>query len=421
MCAPWGFAPLDPLPNAMAIYHFSAQVISRSAGRSATASAAYRSGGVIRDEREDTVFDYTRKGGVDREASEILAPEGAPAWATDREALWNRVEASERRKDAQVAREIDLALPLELNPSERHELVRGFVKASFVDLGMVADINHHEPKKNPHAHIMLTMRPLEGDGFGKKERAWNDKALLESWREGWAAAVNQALEQANQRARVDHRSLVAQGLLREPQQHVGPAVWALAKKGFEWAKEVVHGKRFRPEPKVGAVATTSSNRGDLLRLRELFAFHQKRASGDIGSGLAERPRGGNPGMAETGASAPGHLGLARSSDSLAPRRSELSKLFAAPLRWRFGVMAPGDSALAGGASLGAQRERDEGLHGSSSGAASPRGQADSSAYLGRGTDALRDDHVALPGNPKELPQRDVDRGRASGRSMGRGR
>jgi ATP-dependent exoDNAse (exonuclease V) alpha subunit len=198
----------------VAIYRFSAQVIGRSSGRSATAAAAYRAGVEIVDVRTGELHDYTRRSGVD--AAFIVAPESAPPWALDRASLWNAVEQAEKRKDAQLAREVQLALPHELTPAQREALVREFVQAQFVDRGMVADVALHAPGKgddrNHHAHVMLTMRTLGPDGFGQKARDWNDKALLEGWRVQWEQAANRALERAGVEARIDHRSLVDQGI-----------------------------------------------------------------------------------------------------------------------------------------------------------------------------------------------------------------
>jgi ATP-dependent exoDNAse (exonuclease V) alpha subunit len=218
----------------MAIYHLRAKIISRSKGQNTVAGAAYRSGGhsathaaayrsgeKLRDERTGRTFDYGRKQGIVH--TEIIAPKNAPDWAYNRETLWNTVEHTEKRKDAQLAREIEISLPRELSHEQRAELVRAFVKEQFVNRGMIADIAMHCPKASdgkdqPHAHIMLTLRPLKPDnsGFGNKERAWNEHALLENWREQWATAVNQALANADSGERVDHRTLNAQGIPREP-------------------------------------------------------------------------------------------------------------------------------------------------------------------------------------------------------------
>lgn len=234
----------------MAIYRFSAQMISRSAGRSAVAAAAYRAGAELTCDRTGQVHDYTRKGGV--VSSEIIAPNGAPEWATDRARLWNEVEAAEKRKDAQLAREVELALPRELTPDQRLELVRSFVRSEFVSRGMVADIAIHEPKasdggQQPHAHVMLTTRTLGPEGFQGKNRDWNDKGLLENWREAWANHANRALERAGQEQRIDHRSLEAQrqdalamgddrkaqDLDREPQPKLGPTAAAMERAGIQ--------------------------------------------------------------------------------------------------------------------------------------------------------------------------------------------
>ena len=173
----------------MAIYHLRASMISRSAGRSATGAAAYRSGERIHDERTGLSFDYRARGGV--EHVEILAPERSPEWVRDRAALWNAVERAETRKNSQVAREIRVALPAELDRNERIELVRDFCQRSFVDRGMVADIALHAPgregdERNHHAHILLTTREIGPEGFTTKNRDWNAKELLEDWREAWA-------------------------------------------------------------------------------------------------------------------------------------------------------------------------------------------------------------------------------------------
>lgn len=220
----------------MAIYHLSADVVRRSAGRTATAAAAYRAGELIFDERTGLSFDYRRRRGVVHR--EILASDNAPAWTRDRVQLWNRVEATEKRKDAQLAREIETAIPHELNAVERLDLVRGFVRAAFVDAGMIADIALHAPggegdHRNHHAHILLTMRRIEGDSFGAKERTWNDVARLEQWRAMWADHVNRALAKARSSACVDHRSLEAQGIDRLAQIHFGPAVIEMQRRGTE--------------------------------------------------------------------------------------------------------------------------------------------------------------------------------------------
>jgi Ti-type conjugative transfer relaxase TraA len=220
---------------AMAIYHFSAKVISRASGSSAMAAAAYRSASRLHDERLGRSHDFTNKAGVIH--SEVMLPEGAPEQFRDRTTLWNAVEAAELRKDAQLAREIEFAIPRELSPEMGIALARDFVEREFVGLGMCADLNVHwdigadgEPK--PHAHVMLTMREVGPDGFGAKVRDWNRTALLQQWRERWAEHVNERLASLDIDARIDHRSFEAQGIELEPQHKIGPAASRMAGDGL---------------------------------------------------------------------------------------------------------------------------------------------------------------------------------------------
>jgi Ti-type conjugative transfer relaxase TraA len=213
----------------MAIYHFTAKVISRSKGRSAVAAAAYRSASQLHDYRQDLTFDYAAKPDVIH--SEVLAPRGAPEWVRDRELLWNAVEAGEKRRDSQVAREVEFALPMELKQSEAIALAQEFVEREFVVRGMVADLNIHWDQGNPHAHVMLTMRELTADGFGLKATEWNRRELLEEWRERWADLANQHLLRAGLDIRMDHRSYRDQGIELEPTSHLGRAVDEIRARG----------------------------------------------------------------------------------------------------------------------------------------------------------------------------------------------
>lgn len=243
----------------MAIYHFSAQIISRSNGSSSVGSSAYRSGEKIENERTGEVHDYTKKTGI--EYTEILTPENAPEWASDRAKLWNQVEKIEKNKNSQLAREINIALPKELSIEKQIELTREFVKDTFVDQGMGADISIHDTQKgNPHAHIMLTMRPFENGEWGAKSKKeyildkkgekiklksgeyksrkidtvdWNKKENLEKWREQWANYANRTLERNGIKERIDHRTLAEQGIERVPQIHVGTHASAMEKKGVQ--------------------------------------------------------------------------------------------------------------------------------------------------------------------------------------------
>ena len=186
------------------------------------ASAAYRSAERLYDARLGRTHSYVSKEGV--VYRDVLVPEGAPAWARDRGTLWNAVEASETRRDAQVAREVRVALPVELSVDAQVALIRTFVSEQFTCRGMVADVAiHHDNPANPHAHIGLTLRLLTESGFGPKARAWNSRAVLMDWRAGWEHACNRTLARAGQEARVDHRSHADRGLRLEPTCKVGMA------------------------------------------------------------------------------------------------------------------------------------------------------------------------------------------------------
>ncbi len=255
---------------AMAIYHFSAKVISRSAGSSALASAAYRSASRLRDESLKRTHDFSNKAGVVH--SEVMLPENAPEVWHDREALWNAVEASEIRKDAQLSREIEFALPRELNQQQGIELARDFVRREFVDWGMCADLNVHwdmgaDGLAKPHAHVMLTMRAIgrEGneDGFGAKVRDWNKTELVEQWRARWAEHVNERLASLDIDARVDHRSLEAQGIDLEPQTKIGAPAQRMGRDGLDADRLVEHhaiarenGARIIANPQIALDAIT---------------------------------------------------------------------------------------------------------------------------------------------------------------------
>ena len=203
----------------MASYHLSAQVITRGAGRSAVAAAAYRSRSSIADKKQGLTFDYTKK--KDLAYSEVCLPQGAPEKFKDRNYLWNEVERVEVRKDAQLAREINVALPQELNLEQQINLVEEFVAKEFTSQGMIADVNIHFLENNPHAHIMLTMREMQNDGFGKKVRAWNNRENLHTWRKEWAEIHNQTLKEAGFDVTVDHRSYKERGIDLIPQKHIG--------------------------------------------------------------------------------------------------------------------------------------------------------------------------------------------------------
>lgn len=255
----------------MAIYHFSVQVIGRKAGRSAVSAAAYRSASRLHDERLDRDHDFRSKAGVVH--SEVMLPDGAPEAWRDRERLWNDVEAFELRKDAQLAREVEFAIPREMTKAEGIELARDFVQAEFVDQGMIADLNVHwdigaDGLPKPHAHVMLSMREIvERDdgsvGFGDKVRAWNDHANVERWRERWAAHVNQRLAELDIDARIDHRSLADQGIDLEPQSKIGGPAQRMVHQGLDADRAELHreiarenGERIIANPRIALDAIT---------------------------------------------------------------------------------------------------------------------------------------------------------------------
>ncbi len=234
----------------MAIFRLEAKVFSREKrGRSVIAAAAYRAGSKLYDELREKTFDYARrvKGVIH---STILAPEGAPAWATNSGQLWNTVEAGEKRKDAQLAREFVLAVPRELSADAQFETAVDWAKKELVTSGMVAEISLHHPVngKNPHVHILCTMRKIDGEKFSaKKPREWNDVALLVKQRESWADAVNEALKKAGRDERVDHRSLKDRGLDRLPEPKIGVAATAMKRRGLvedTWRHQLVRQVKF---------------------------------------------------------------------------------------------------------------------------------------------------------------------------------
>ncbi len=276
---------------AMAIYHFSVKVISRATGASAVASAAYRSASRLHDKRLDRDHDFTGKSGVVH--SEVMLPDGAPEHLSDRATLWNAVEAGEKRKDAQLSREVEFAIPREMDQAQGIELARDFVQREMVDRGMVADLNVHwdigtDGLAKPHAHVMLTMREIGRevgeDGFGAKVRDWNRTELVEHWREAWADHVNERLAQLDIDARIDHRSLEDQGIDLEPQHKIGPAAGRRAGEGLEADRLDEHheiaranGERIIADPRIALNAITKSQA--TFTRRDLAMFLHRHSDG----------------------------------------------------------------------------------------------------------------------------------------------
>ena len=228
----------------MAIFHLSVKTVSRSAGRSATAAAAYRAGCKITDERTGEIHDYTRKGGV--ESAAVILPDNAPEWARDRAQLWNAAEQAEKRKNSTVAREFEIALPAELSPAEREKLAHDFARELVNRHGMAADVAIHAPGKegdnrNHHAHILLTTRRLGPDGLGEKTRELDDqktgKELVKQWRERFATLQNERLREAGHAVQVDHRSHAERGLEAEPTRHLGPTASAIERRTGERSRK----------------------------------------------------------------------------------------------------------------------------------------------------------------------------------------
>ena len=254
-------AILEVIP--IAIYHCNISIVSRGKGKSAVAAAAYRSGEKLTNEWDGMTHDYTRKGGVVH--TEIMLPPHAPPSFSDRATLWNSVELYEKAGNAQLAREIDAALPIELSREEQIRLVREYCSSQFVSKGMCVDFAIHDTDSgNPHCHIMLTMRPLDERGTwaakSKKEydldengerirlpsgrykthkvdlTGWNDKDNTLLWRKAWADFTNDFLERNGSPERIDHRSNAERGIDEIPTVHMGVAACQMEKKGIATEK-----------------------------------------------------------------------------------------------------------------------------------------------------------------------------------------
>jgi len=252
----------------VAIMFVRAQVISRGAGRSIVSAAAYRHRARMMDEQAGTSFSY-RGGASELVHEELALPDQMPAWlqsavdgrsvAKASEALWNAVDTFETRADAQLARELIIALPEELTRAENIALVREFVRDNFISKGMIADWVLHDKDGNPHIHLMTTLRPLTDEGFGPKKvpvldadgdplrvvtpdrpngkivyKLWaGDKETMKAWKIAWAETANRHLALAGHEIRLDGRSYAEQGLDGIAQKHLGPEKAALARKGVE--------------------------------------------------------------------------------------------------------------------------------------------------------------------------------------------
>lgn len=283
----------------MAIFHMSFSNISAGKGRSAIASAAYRSGEKLFDDKEGRHYFYARS--VIPE-SFILTPKNSPEWASDREQLWNEVEKKDRKSNSRYAKEFNVALPVELSESEQKELLTKYVQENFVDEGMVADVAiHRDHPDNPHAHVMLTNRPFNPDGtWGIKSKKqyildengnktytgtskypksrkilmvdWDKKEKIIEWRHNWAASVNQALEQKNIPDRISEKSFVEQGIADTPMQHEGINSKRHERKAFN--QQVKNYRKAKASYKNNQEKVI--NRGHLDSLSKHFSFNEKK-------------------------------------------------------------------------------------------------------------------------------------------------
>lgn len=312
----------------MAIYHLHCQIIGRSSGRSAIAAAAYRAGENLTDEETGIVSDYTRKGGVIY--SEIQLCANAPEEYADRSTLWNAVSEVEKSKDAQLAREIEVALPRELDEKDWRQMIRNYCQDNFVSRGMIADWSIHHPDKaddNPHCHIMLTTRPIKEDGtWDAKEKKvyardeygdripvidpstgeqkvgargrkmwvretvqtndWNSRDNIASWREAWADECNRWIDAHNDRydqsiERIDHRSYADRSIDKIPGVHVGVAANEMAARQIENNDEVT-ADRYNVQQDINAANQewhrNQIDQGDILRqLSETISEAMQRA------------------------------------------------------------------------------------------------------------------------------------------------
>jgi ATP-dependent exoDNAse (exonuclease V) alpha subunit len=281
----------------VAIYHLNVQIITRSKGHSAVAGAAYRSRSSLRDERTGETHNYSRK------ADELLfegiyAPKDAPGWASDRAQLWNHVEAFEKRRDAQLAREFVIALPQELTLEQNSYALQDWVRENFTRKGLIADVVIHAPgddgdQRNTHGHVMVVMRKLDGATFAAKKERTADKAErqgeLETLRASWERLGNRHLERHGFAPTLDRRTLLAQGIDRVPTFHLGKDATALERKGVATelgdynrtiaasvARETTAAPAPQPAPQRVRVATTGG--GMVAQQREAMRRYAKQAA-----------------------------------------------------------------------------------------------------------------------------------------------
>ncbi|MDM8365719.1 MobQ family relaxase [Bacillus thuringiensis] len=259
----------------MAIFYYDVNILNK-ADHSAVATAAYDSDQSLYSERDDEIKKY-RPREVAPE-SYILAPSHAPVWVKDREKLWNEVEFVEKQWNAQLARRLIFALPVELSEQEQIEILLQHCQECFVDEGMVADISiHREHAHNPHAHVLLTMRPFNKDGtWGLKKKkvngktvsmtTWNDRGNVTKWRENWATLQNEKFLEKGLDIRVSHESYEKQGLDIVPTKHIGYKSYAMEQRAKEQALK--EGKEYKPVTHYGKENAEIAKYNDELRKLE---------------------------------------------------------------------------------------------------------------------------------------------------------
>ncbi len=366
----------------MAIYHAHIQVIGRSQDRSVVAAAAYRAADELFDDKLNRTHDFTAKLGVVH--SEIMLPDGAPdRWAQGttkaelhaaRSTLWNEVEATERRYDAQLAREMEFAIPRELPRAEAIRLAQDFVREQFVDRGMVADLNVHwdvgeDGGLKPHAHVMLTMRQVTPAGFGPKVREWNAPGLYEGVRQRWAELANERLAEHGHDVRIDHRSNVEQGIVLEPQNKIGPAGARRAERGEDAERAAEHvaiarrnGEAILADP--GVVLDAITRQHSTFTRRDLARFVNRHTADAEQFGLALAKVEASPELVRVGVDGRGQDRFSTREMLAVERRLEQAAEVLAEDR-RHGVFAPItftalDAAKARGLELG--REQRDAVH-----------------------------------------------------------
>lgn len=301
----------------MAIFHLSVKIISRSKNQSIIAKVAYRAGEKLQDDETAKIYDYTHKKEV--VFSEILLCENAPKEYLEKKILWSAVQKIEKQSNAQLAREIEVALPKEFDFETQKKVLREYIKKNFIDVGMIADYSIHSKENNPHAHILLTTRKIKQNGeWDVKERKqykldangekipilnadgtqklgarntklweretvqmndWNNREKVEEWRKNWAEICNQFLTQEN---KIDHRSYARQGIDKIPQMKIGVAQIAMKKRGINLIFD-----KIAINQAIKALWQRTKENVNELRAK-LLAIRRKHGKSGVDNGKSER-------------------------------------------------------------------------------------------------------------------------------------